>query len=641
MQAFGQTDTTSRSMGRLESLTALRADGQEFPIEASISTIMVGGEKLFTVILRDITERKEADRQIQKHARHQYMLAEASRAFAEAGQDYARLLEVIVRQITEYLSTICLVRLVSEDGQTLELTTLHTTDPTLQAMFHASRHLPLNAHIPSVEAFHSGQSILMPVVKPEQIPLVYGLAGMYDGLGAHSLIAAPLRAQGQALGVVVLIRYGDGHTAFNQQDQNQAQDLADRAALAIINARLLQQVQNLNAHLEERVAERTQQLTRAREAADRANAAKSEFLSRMSHELRTPLNAILGFAQLLGMDQLEVRSAQGVQQILRAGKHLLALINEVLDITRIESGNLRLSPEPVSVPDVLNEAVDLTHPLTTKANIQLELPARVADPGLYVQADHQGLKQVLVNLLANAIKYNRPFGEVAVSYTFTEAHRLRIQVRDTGPGLAADKLSRLFTPFDRLGAEQGSVEGTGLGLALSRRLAEAMGGQLGVESVVGQGSIFWIELPRVENPIAQMRSTGSLAAIPEVKSTVARTVLYIEDNMSNVQLVEQILSRRPAIQLLVATSGLHGLELVYTRQPNLILLDLNLPDMNGLDILQQLKADPRTREVPVVVISADATPEHAEKLLAAGAHTYLTKPLNISVFLRVMDESLL
>lgn len=641
MLAFGQSDTVTRPMGRLESLTALRADGQEFPIEASISSIMVGGEKLFTVILRDITKRKEAERQIQEHARHQQILAEASQAFAEAGQDYARLLEVVVRHITDYLSTICLVRLVSEDGHYLELTNLHATDPAIQAMFRAYRQLPLSAHDPSVQAFHSGQPTLLPVVEPDPMSSSAALTGLSDVLGTYSLIAAPLRAQGQALGVVVLIRHGDGYIAFNRQDQDQAQDLADRAALAIVNARLLQQVQNLNAHLEERVAERTQQLTRAREAADRANAAKSEFLSRMSHELRTPLNAILGFAQLLGMDQLEARSAQGVQQILRAGKHLLGLINEVLDITRIESGNLRLSPEPVSVPDVLNEAVDLTHPLTAKAGIQLELPARVADPGLYVQADHQGLKQVLVNLLANAIKYNRPAGKVAVSYTFTEDHRLCIRVRDTGSGIATDKLGRLFTPFDRLGAEQGSVEGTGLGLALSRRLAEAMGGRLGVESVVGQGSVFWIELPMVENPVAKMRSTGGLSAIPEVKSTVARTVLYVEDNLSNVQLVEQILGRRPTIQLLVATSGLQGLELMHTRQPDLLLLDLNLPDMDGLNILQQLKADPRTRAVPVVVISADATPQQAKKLLAAGASAYLTKPLNISDFLRVMDKSLL
>lgn len=378
----------------------------------------------------------------------------------------------------------------------------------------------------------------------------------------------------------------------------------------------------------------------AKEEAERANHAKSDFLSRMSHDLRTPLNAILGFAQLLETEGVNESQREAVRHILSGGSHLLDLINEVLDIARIEAGHLSLSPEPVPIAQAVNRVVELVQPLATPRGVTLHLDMTACGDA-HVLADRQRLNQILMNLLSNAIKYNREGGRVTVRCEQLRDQRLRVKVTDTGAGIPPEKMAFLFQPFERLGAEQTTVEGTGLGLALSKALADAMSGALGVDSVVDQGSTFWVELAVAEHPanrIAPVAAEDRPATT--VDDAVAGTVLYIEDNVSNQRLMERLVARRPGVRLISVAQGQAGIDLARTAAPDLILLDLHLPDMHGEEVLRRLWEDPRTRPIPVAVLSADATPSQIARLLAAGARAYLTKPLNIAEVLSLVDRTL-
>ena len=379
------------------------------------------------------------------------------------------------------------------------------------------------------------------------------------------------------------------------------------------------------------------QVRRAKEEAELANAAKSEFLSRMSHELRTPLHAILGFGELLERSDLQSRQHEQLMQITRAGRHLLELINEVLDLTRIEGGELHVSLEPVDLGLLVGETFEMLEPLATARSVTLA-PPRSDEPDAHVLADRQRLKQVLLNLLSNAVKYNRVGGEVRVVTNRVGARTTRLEVTDTGIGIAADDLARAFAAFERLGAEATEVEGTGLGLALSKRLIEAMGGSIGVDSEIGRGTTFWLDLPAVAAPSGERAEPRRAPATPVVPvRNDPRSVLYIEDNPSNIKLVETIMHERPAVTLLVAQQGSIGLELAREHRPALVLLDLNLPDMTGDKVLRRLRSDPRTVDIPVVMVSADATSGQVARLRGAGAAGYLTKPFEIEQFLTVVD----
>jgi len=412
-----------------------------------------------------------------------------------------------------------------------------------------------------------------------------------------------------------------------------------------------QEVMRLNEELEKRVQERTMQLELANselelaiEEARNANQAKSAFLSSMSHELRTPLNAILGFAQILAADNLPTTQEQKKEfagHILKSGRHLLTLINEILDLAKVEAGALTLSMEPVGLAEVLTECRAMIEPLAATRGIRVHFPAAGApeNAAALVQADRTRLKQVLLNLLSNAVKYNREGGEVVVECTACGTDRLRLSVRDTGMGLRPDQVAALFQPFNRLGQENGTQEGTGIGLVFTKRLVGMMKGEIGVTSTPGVGSTFWIELSAAA-PLAQLAAPaqpgeGEATAAPG--GAQARTILYIEDNPANLRLVQEILAFRTELRLLAAPDGHVGLALAHTHHPAIILMDLNLPGMSGFEVLAQLRREPDTAHIPVVALTANAMPRDIERGLSAGFARYLTKPIDIEQFNEAID----
>ena len=380
-------------------------------------------------------------------------------------------------------------------------------------------------------------------------------------------------------------------------------------------------------------------LTNAKSVAEKANLAKSEFLSGMSHELRSPLNAILGFAQLMESDSSPPTPAQkdSIAQILQAGWYLLKLINEILDLAKIESGNVSLSPEPMALDEVMIECQGMIEPQVQQRGIRITFPQ--FDIPYFVKADRTRVKQVICNLLSNAIKYNREQGLVEVKCTTCTPGRIRVSIKDTGAGLPPEKLAQLFQPFNRLGQEAGAEEGTGIGLVVAKKLVELMGGVIGVESSVGVGSVFWFELNSADAPELSVEGAEPIApAESQLQSgTRLRTVLCIEDNPANLKLIEQLAARRPDISLLTAANGSSGIELARASQPAAILMDINLPDISGFEALRILREDPATAHIPVVAISANAMPRDIEKGLQAGFFRYLTKPIKISEFMDTLN----
>ncbi len=381
-------------------------------------------------------------------------------------------------------------------------------------------------------------------------------------------------------------------------------------------------------------------VSRAREEAERANRAKSEFLSRMSHELRTPLNSILGFGQLLEMDGLSEPQVEPVHYILESGRHLLGLINEVLDIAGIEAGRLTIHPQPVAVRALVGEVLAMLAPIAADRNVALEAAPMAAEYS--VLADPQRLKQVLLNLGSNAIKYNRENGTVTITCEPVDS-RLRIAVQDTGHGIAAERLCAAFEPFERLGAELGNVEGTGLGLTLARQLTEGMQGTLSGESEPGVGSTFTVELELAVADRGAPANANLVERRDQIEPVAGSTaeLLYVEDNAANIKLVERILRRRPGITIKAAGHGRLGLELARHHQPDVIVLDLHLPDIAGEQVLRELRCDPRTDQIPVIILTADASPEQESRLQELGADAYFSKPVDVAGFLAALDSFLL
>ncbi len=458
--------------------------------------------------------------------------------------------------------------------------------------------------------------------RPSAIPVMETLAlGTVKGLANHTLLVARNGKECVIADSCAPIRNHDGR---------------------IIGAVLVFRNVTEEYAAQQALRDRGVELESAKSVAEKANLAKSDFLSSMSHELRTPLNAILGFAQLLetGAPPPTPTQKRNIEQILKGGWYLLELVNEILDLALIEAGRVTLSGEPVSLLEVMLECRAMIEPMAQKRGIgmtflRFDLPC-------HVKADRTRFKQVLINLLVNAIKYNRPGGTVTVECDPSPPDALRISVRDTGVGLSPEQMMQLFQPFNRIGMEASKEEGTGIGLMVTKRLIELMGGTIGVESEIGVGSVFWIELRLTAAPQLSTCKPGLGAPVQPGSSVSSplHTLLYVEDNPANLELVEQLVARRPDLRLLSAADGSIGIEFARAYLPEVILMDINLPGISGVDAMQILRLDPTTSHIPIIAISANAMPRDIEKALDAGFFNYVTKPIKVGEFMDTLDAAL-
>jgi PAS domain S-box-containing protein len=601
--------------------------------------------------LADITDRKQNEswKQRQKEILESIVKGESLHA----------ILEKIVEEVEEKDPTsTCSILLLDEEGKHLN----NGAAPNLPDFYNqAIEGLEIGEHVGSCgAAAYSKKQVIAEdlLTHPNWIPF----RELVQKANLRSCWSLPiLGAEGNVLGTFAIYHHIPKSPSDNETEL--LQSVVALASLAITRKRNEEKVRNLNAELEIKVEKRTKELAAmnailndeieerrtieeslqiAKADADKANLAKSEFLSRMSHELRTPMNSILGFAQLMEMGEISPAHKKGIAQILKSGKHLLDLINEVLDLSRIEAGKLTISIEPVSVCGIISETLDIVNPLADDRNISLKL-INLSNENIFVKADNQKLKQVLLNLVNNAVKFNRDRGSVEIqcSKAYSDGgmeKKVRISVIDTGIGIKSEDLDKLFNPFQRIGAEVTEIEGTGLGLAVAKKLVEAMHGRIGVESKVGIGSTFWIEFPQSESQIEFHKKTNESKKAETANTIVDGTILYIEDNFSNIQLVEQILDiQRPSIHLITEMYGKNAVKLAADYKPTLILLDLDLPDIHGSEVLKRLQENQLTKSIPVVILSADATSHKIEKLMNSGAKYYLTKPLSVVEFLKVVD----
>ncbi|MHB8948230.1 MAG: hybrid sensor histidine kinase/response regulator [Rhodoferax sp.] len=592
----------ARAVGLGREVLGLRQDGSVFPMEMAVSEMWLGGERYFTGILRDITTRKQAEEELLKAGALQSAIFNSANfsSIATDAKGVIQIFNVGAERMLGYTALEVMNQVTPADisdpqeviarAKVLSLELGTQIEPGFEALvFKASRGIEDIYELTYIRKDGS------------RFPAVVSVTALRD-------------AQGIIIGYLLI---GTDNTARQRVEAERA--LLDRA------------LRDKNAELEI-----------ARQAADKANLAKSDFLSSMSHELRSPLNAILGFAQLMESAAPPPTAMQkaSIDQILHGGWYLLELINEILDLALIESGKLSLSMEPIALDDVLLDCQAMIDPQAQKSAITITFPK--FDRPCFVNADQTRVKQVIVNLMSNAIKYNRVGGTVEVSCKAVAAQRLRISVRDTGKGLSAEKLAQLFQPFNRLGQEVGTEEGTGIGLVVSKRLVELMGGEIGAQSIVGTGSVFWFELNLVQAPQFAVDSDEPLK-LPQaqaVPGAAVSTLLYVEDNRANMELVKQLIQRRPDLRLLSAGDGLQGITLARIHLPKLILMDINLPGISGLEALKILREDPVTRHIPVLAISANAMPRDIERGLEAGFFSYLTKPIKVNEFMAALDMAL-
>jgi PAS domain S-box-containing protein len=682
----------SRAVGKRVELEGLRKDGAEFPIELTLSSWKTNQGQFYTGILRDITRRKQAEDALKSSesrlaeaqrvahvgswewdtlskqvfcSEEQYRLfgflpdefpASYDRFIASVHQDDQKWVRKWLKKLVAgHESTGIECRIILPSGETRLLHSLARTVVgsigqlvrivgTSQDITERSKadqkFKSLLESAPDAIVIVNGEGSI--VLVNSQAEKIFGYQ-REELLGKEIEVLVPERFHGKDSGNprdfyknLRSREMGAGLDLFGARKDGKEFPIEISLSPLETDEGILAMAAIRDTTDRKRVE---RELQTAKEEAERANRAKSEFLSRMSHELRTPLNAILGFGQLIEKQSpvgaLRTRAAH----ITGAGRHLLNLINEILDISRIEAGAMQLCLESVNLTDVLDEALDIMRPLAAEREIEFSAPVGT-DPPVHVLADLQRFKQVLLNLFSNAVKYSPKKSKVSISYRSSGEGTMRIVISDTGPGIASEKLSRLFTPFDRLGAEQSAVEGTGLGLALSARIMHAMKGGIGASSAIGRGSTFWVDLPRAEPPSITEPADNEDEPLPDRKSASGkRTILYIEDNLSNLNLVQEILRQQPQVELLSAMQGRLGLDLARKHSPDLILLDIHLPDLNGWEVFSQLRGAETTRNIPVIVISADATPRQVQQFMSAGARDYLTKPLDVTKFSRVIEES--
>ena len=661
-ESFAVAMAICREAGYVRNLEVDFVDrsGQRTPVEINATLLHVGESVQLLALCRDVTGRlrtqqelqatrrelesrverrtaelARANEQIRSRARQQESVAELGRQ-ALAGED----IDTLLQEATETVAAILGV----EYGAVLE----HADPESDQLLLRAS--VGEWSCAPGTAVASTDPQTVSGYALQAEIPVAFEEIARET---RFRLSPAMVEA-GVVSGLTVTIRdetsvYGLLCARCKQRRTFTPDDVHFMEAIANV----------LAAAIERKRAEQTVRL--AQMGAVQANNAKIDFLSRMSHELRTPLNAILGFSQLLEIERLSTGQRESVEQITRAGRHLLELVNEVLDISRIDSGNMTLVPEPLAVEELLREAVDLIRPLADMRRIEIQTDLAVLEGGHHVLADRQRLRQVLLNLLSNAVKYNREAGRVTLrGGPSPSGKHLRLSVTDTGLGIAPENLPRLFTPFERLGAENTNIEGSGMGLALSKKLVETQSGALGVDSTVGVGSTFWLDLPVAAAPTGETplffeelldspffgagegeaASAGFATPAAPKPPAPPRTVLHIEDNEGNQRLVEMLLTKRPTLKLLTASRGEKGLALAREFHPDLILLDIHLPDTSGVNVLHTLRSDEGTRDTPIVVVSADAAAVRQHQLDDIGANNYLLKPFNVKQFLKILDEYL-
>ena len=612
--------------------THIKRDGTEFPAEVLLMPVDFSGRRVLQAIVRDITARKQSESALAANSRYFESLDKVSRVLAGSADLDGTLSETMNLLLEVFgVERAWLLYPCNPDAPHWRVP-VEATHPDYPGAFALNQEMPMDEFSASVmgRALVSKEALRYDFTDRESV--MYDIMQQFRVTSQMVIALHPREGAPWLLGMHQCAR----NRQWTDDDKRLFEDIAKRVTDSLTSRLLLKRLED---ELQHRI--RTEQaLIDAKEDAESANRAKSEFLSSMSHELRTPMNAILGFGQLLAMEDLTEDHKSQVQEILRAGNHLLVLINEVLDLAKLETGKTDISVESVDLCLVLQECEALVARLAESYDVSLHLNLDAAK-NLVIRVDRVRFKQVMINLLSNAVKYNRPGGKVTLQYKTTDSD-VSILVSDSGRGIPSERQRELFTPFERLGAERTEVEGTGIGLVISKALVELMGGEIGMSSKENVGSTFHVTLPRGElQEAAEVAMSPFVPATREgVSHATTHTVVYIEDNPANMAVVSRFVARRPGVKLVTALEGYQGMDLISRVGPDLILLDINLPEMDGYEILRRLKQNGRLASIPVVAVSARAMAEDLKQGAEAGFDDYLTKPLDKDKFYAVLDRIL-